>query len=39
MGEVAVGATAHSVATDGDPVKDPELLARPLPVLKAGREL
>jgi imidazolonepropionase-like amidohydrolase len=39
LGKIAVGATADFVVIDGDPLKNPELLARPTLVLKAGREL
>ena len=38
LGEIAVGATADFVVVDGDPLKNPELLARPALVLKAGRQ-
>jgi imidazolonepropionase-like amidohydrolase len=38
LGEIAIGAAADFVVVDGDPLKNPELLARPALVQKAGRE-
>ena len=38
LGEIAVGRAADFLVVAGDPLADPELLAQPALVLKAGRE-
>ena len=38
LGRIAVGAAADFLVVQGDPLQDPRLLARPVLVLKAGRQ-
>jgi imidazolonepropionase-like amidohydrolase len=38
LGEIAVGAAADFLVVEGNPLQDPELLAEPALVLKAGRQ-